>query len=102
MRHVEDAVQVDRDDVFPVLDDSRSLAGKGVAAVDAGIVHQDRDLPDLFADEFCYPHAVAAPGDIELVTGSPAAGTANVFRSFLGRLFVGVEEDDLRAFASVT
>src|SRR5581483_6365786 len=102
MRHVEHADEIDRDDVFPVLDDGRSLAGKGVAAIDAGIVDEDRDLPDLFADELRDINAVVALRDVEPVTGSPATRATNIFRSFLRRLRIDIEEDDLRAFFGVT
>src|SRR5262249_16704532 len=50
MGHVEHAVEVDRHDVLPVLDHRFRLRGEGVAAVDAGIVDQDRDLADRRPD----------------------------------------------------
>src|SRR5260370_7723398 len=48
MRHIEDAIKIDRDDVFPILDDGRRSASHAVAAGDAGIFDQDRGLPHLF------------------------------------------------------
>jgi hypothetical protein len=45
MRHVENAVEVDRHDVLPILDHRFGIGGEGIAAVDAGIVDEDRSWP---------------------------------------------------------
>jgi hypothetical protein len=59
MRHIEHAGEVDGDDVFPVLDHGLGRAQHAVAADDAGIVDQDRHLPDLVGDLFRHRDAVS-------------------------------------------
>ena len=102
MRDVEDAVEIDGNDIFPILDHGVAIAGKGVAAVDAGIVDKDRDLPDLLTDALGERNAVFAPGDVELEAGSLAARAADFFRGLCRRSFVDIDQRDLRAFARVT
>src|SRR5581483_4367910 len=77
MRHVEHAIEIDGHDVVPVLDHGRRLAGKSVAAIDAGIVDENRDLADLLADAPCDLCAIGAPRDIEPEACRAAAGPAN-------------------------
>ena len=101
MRHVEDAGQVDRDDVFPVLDDVVRRAQHAVAADDAGIVDEDRDLPDLVGDLFRHRDAVLASRDIERKALRLAAGVADFLRSFSRRLLVHVEQHDARTLARI-
>src|SRR3974390_643683 len=101
MRHVEDAVEIDRDDVFPVLDHGRAVACKRIAAVDAGIVDQDRDAPDLLGDAPGDRNAVLAPPDVELKALCEPAGLANFLRGRFGRLRVDVEQRHLRALAGI-
>ena len=101
MRHVEGAVEVDGDDVVPILEHRRGLAGERVAAVDAGIVDQDRHRPELRGNAFGDRDAVLAPGDIEREARGLAAGLADFLRGLLGRLGVDVDERDLRALAGV-
>ena len=102
MRHVERAAEVDRHDVLPVLQHGIAVRGEGVAAVDAGIVDQDRDAPDLVGDLLGDRDAVIVAGDIEGKTVRLAAGFANFLGHFVGGLFVEVEQHDMRAFARVT
>ncbi len=101
MRDVEDAGEVDGDDVFPILHHGIGRAEHAVAPRDAGIVDQDRDLPDLFGDAFGDRDTVLAPGHIEHEAFRLAAGIANLLRRFGRGLFVLVEQGDLRAFAGV-
>jgi hypothetical protein len=102
MRYVEHAVEVDRDDIFPILDHGCGLAGKRVAAVDAGIVDQDRNAPDPFAHGSRDRDAILALGDIEAKTRGAAAFAADFFRGLLGGLLIDIEQRDLGAFAGVT
>src|SRR5262245_65936602 len=75
MRDVEDAIKVDGHDVVPVLDHRRGLRAKGMAAIDAGIVDEDRHLPDAFADVLSKLAAGLGVGDVEAeAPGSTAGG----------------------------
>ena len=101
MRHIEHAGEVDRDDVFPIVDHGFGRAQHAVAAGDAGIVDQDRDLPDLVGDLFCHRDAVVAPGDVEREAFGLAAGVADFLRRFGRRLLVHVEQHHARALAGI-
>ncbi len=101
MRHVENAREVDRDDVFPVVDHGLCRAQHAVAADDAGIVDQDRDLPDLVGDLPRHRDAVLASGDIEHKAVRTAAGVADLLRGLGCRLLVPVEQDDPRTLAGI-
>ena len=101
MRHIEDTREVDRDDVFPVADHGVRSAQHAVAANDAGIVDQDRDLPDLVGDLLCHRDAVFAVRDIEREAVGLAAGVADLLRGLSRRLLVPVEQNDARTFAGV-
>ena len=79
-----------------------TVRGEGVAAVDAGIVDQDRDLPDLVGDLLGDRDAVIVAGDVERKAVRLAAGLANFLGHFFRGLFVEVEQHDLRAFTGVT
>ena len=102
MRRVEDAREVDRDDVFPILDHVIGRAQHAVAANNAGIVDQDRDLPDLVGDLFRHRDAVFAVRDIEREALGLGAGVANFLRGLSRRLLVPVEQHDPRALAGVS
>jgi hypothetical protein len=78
------------------------MPGEGVAPVDAGIVDQDRDRPDLLGDAPGDRDAIFALADVELETFSPAARAANFLRRLLGGLLVQVEQCYLRALVCVT
>src|SRR6516225_12040254 len=80
MRHVEDAVEIDRDDVFPILDHGRAVAGERVAAVDSGIVDEDGDTADLLGDASGDRNAILAAGDVELKARGQPPGLANFLR----------------------
>ena len=80
VRHIEHAGQVDGDDVFPVLDHGLGLGEHAVTAGDAGIVDEDRDLPDLVGDLLGHRDAVVAFGDVERETLGLAAGVADLLR----------------------
>ena len=102
MRDVEDAGEVDRDDVFPVLDDGVGRAQHAVAADDAGIVDEDRDLADLVGDLLRHRDAVLASGDIERKALGLAAGVADFLRGFRRGFLVHVEQHDPRALAGIS
>jgi hypothetical protein len=101
MRHVEDTGEVDRDDVFPILDHVIGRAQHAVAADNAGIVDQDRDLPDLVGDLLCHRDAVFAVRDIEREAFGLGAGVANFLRGLSRRLLVPVEQHHAGALAGV-
>ena len=101
LRHVEDAVEVERDDVVPVLRHRLRVRGEGVAAGDAGIVDEDRDLPDLVGDLPGERKAVVTLGHIERKALGLAAGLADLLRGLRDRVGVDVEQHHLRALAGV-
>ena len=101
MRYVEDAGEVDRDDVFPIVDHGFRRAQHAVAAGDAGIVDQDRDLADFVGDLFRRRDAVVAPGDVEQQALGLAAGVADFLCHVGRRLLVDVEQHDPRALARI-
>ena len=94
MRHIEDAGEVDRDDVLPVLDHGLGRAEHAVAAGDAGIVDEDRNRADLVGDLLRHRDAVRAVGDIERETLRLAAGIADFLRRFRRRRLVDIEQHD--------
>ena len=96
MRHIEDAGEVDRDDVFPIVDHGFGCAQHAVAAGDAGIVDQDRDLPDLFGDLLGHRDAVVALGDVEQKALGLAAGVAD-FRATSAAAFSFMSSSTTRA-----
>ena len=77
LRHVEDAVEVDRDHRLPVLGDGVRVGREGVAAGDAGIVDEDRDLAELLGDLRRHGAAGGAVGDVEREGLRLAAGVAD-------------------------
>ena len=101
MRHVEDTREVDRDDVFPILDHVIGRTQHAVAADDAGIVDQDRDLPDLVGYLLCHRDAILAPGDVERKTFGLGAGIADFLRGLRRRLLVPVEQHHAGPLAGV-
>ncbi len=101
LRHVEDAVEVERDDVVPVLRHRLGLRGEGVAAGDAGIVDEDRDLTDLFGHLACERKAVLAPGDVERKALGLAARFPDLAGGLRGGVGVDVEQHHLRALAGI-
>jgi len=102
MGHVEDAGEVDRDDVFPILDYSFRRTKHAVAPRDAGIVDQDRDLSDLAGDLLGDGDAVRAPGHVERKTLRLAVGIANFPRRLGRRLLVRIKQHQSRALAGIT
>ena len=101
MRHIEDAGEVDRDDVFPIVDHGFGRAQHAVAAGDAGIVDQDRDLADFFGDAPGHRDAVVAFGDVEQEALRLAAGVADFAGHAGRRLLVHVEQHHARALAGI-
>jgi hypothetical protein len=97
MRDVEQAVEVHRHDVLPVLDHGIGIARKTVAPVDAGIVDQDRDRADLACD-LC--RDLAASNSITDVEGEIlrlAAGVTDIGRRLRGGIRVDVERGNMGA-----
>ncbi len=97
MRDVEDAVEIDRHDVLPVLQHRIGIRGEGIAAVDAGIVDQDRDLTDLARDLLGDREAILALRHVERETLGFTAGTADLAGRVACGLGVDVEQHDARA-----
>src|SRR5262249_31989955 len=84
-----------RHDILPIFDHRFGIGSEGVAAVDAGIVDQDRDLADLGADLLGNLTALVALGHVEHEADGLAAGPRNGPDGLGRRDAVGVEEDDL-------
>src|SRR5206468_3764018 len=101
VRHVEDAGEVDGDDVFPILDHGFGCAGHAVAAGDAGVVDQDRHLPDFIGDLPGHRVAVLAPDDVEGEAFRLATAIAYLPGGFACRLLVDVEQHHARALARI-
>ena len=101
VRHVEHAIEIDRHDVLPVLDDGVRIGSEGVAAIDAGIVDEDRDLADLACDLGGGDAAGGSVGDVEREVLRLAAGFADVRGRCRGRLAIDVQHGDLRALAGI-
>src|SRR4029450_128298 len=78
-----------------VLDHRFRVRGEGVAAVDAGIVDQDRDLADRRADLRGNLAALVALGDVEPQAQGLAAGSRDGFGGRGRRVAVGVEHSDV-------
>ena len=83
------------------LDHGLRRAEHAVAADDAGIVDEDRDLPDLVGDLLRHRDAVFAVGDVEREAFGLAAGVADFLRGLRRRLLVPVEQHDARALAGI-
>ena len=99
VRHVEDAVEIDRRDVLPVLDDGVCVGDERVAPVDAGIVDEDRDRAELVGDLRGDGTAGRMIGDVERKTFRLAAGVADFGGRGSGSFTVDVERCDLCALA---
>src|SRR5262245_55250006 len=102
MRDVEYAVEIDRHDVLPVLDDGIRIAGEGIAPVDAGVVDEDRHLADIACDLRGGGAAGLAVRHVEFEMVRLTAGLADVGGRRGGRVAIDVERDDLRAFARIS
>ena len=87
--------------VLPVLDHGVGVASERVAAVDAGIVDEDRDLADLACDLRRHHAAGVAVADVEREGLRLAAGFADVRGRFGRRLAIDVERGHGRALAGV-
>jgi hypothetical protein len=90
-----------RDDVLPVLYDGVRSAVKAVAAIDAGIVHQDRDVADFARDLRRHDAAGIAVGHVEREGLRLAAGVEDLLRGLRGGIRVDIEHHDARAFARI-
>src|SRR5258708_11162644 len=80
MRHIEDAIKIDRDDVFPILDDGRRSASHAVAAGEVRIVYPDRDPAHPCGNFLCPRYALFPACPIARQTFRPAARLANLLR----------------------
>ena len=98
MRDIEDAVEIDRHDVLPILQHGVGVRREGVAAVDAGIVDEDRDLADLARDLLCDREAILTFGHVQHEALGLAAGAADLAGGVAYGL-VDVEQHDTRALA---
>ena len=83
------------------LDHGFRRAQHAVAADDAGIVDEDRDLPDLVGDLLRHRGAILAPGDIERKALGLAAAVADFLGRFGSRLLFPVEQHHPRALARI-
>ena len=101
VRHIENAGEVDRDDVFPVADHGLCRTQHAVAADDAGIVDEDRDLPDLVGDLLRDRDAAFAVRNVERKAFGLAAGIADFLRGLGRRLLIPVEQHDARPLAGI-
>ena len=77
------------------------LRGEGIAAGDAGIVDEDRDLPDLVGDLLGQRKAIVALGHVERKALGLAAGLADLLGGLRDRVGIDVEQHHLRALARV-
>ena len=71
------------------------------AAGDAGVVDQDRDLPDLVGDSLRHREAVVALADVEHEALGLAAGIADFLGDVGRRLLVHVQNHHARALAGI-
>ena len=101
MGDVEDAGEVDGDDVFPILDHRLGRAQHAVAPRDAGIVDQDRDLADLFGDAFGDLDAVLAFCYVQHKAFGLSACLADLLRRRRRCCFIKVEQRHLRALPRI-
>src|SRR5262245_57706794 len=85
VRDIEYTIKVDGHDVLPILEDRGGLRGKGIAAVDAGVIDEDRDLANGFGDVRRHAAAGLGHADIEPETPGRAAGTFDRGRRLPGR-----------------
>jgi hypothetical protein len=102
VRDVEDTGEVDRDDVFPVLDDGGIRSCHAITARDARIVDEDRNRADLVGDLLGHRDAVVALGDVERKTLGLAAGVEDLLRRLRRRFLVDVERHHARALPRIT
>jgi hypothetical protein len=98
---VEHAVEIDRQDVVPVLGHGGGVAGDGIAPVDAGIVDQDRDVAAL-GDLGGGGLAGLPVGHVDLHGGRLAAGLGDELDGLASRLGIGHRARSPRApFAGI-
>jgi hypothetical protein len=101
VRHVEHAVEVDRHDVLPVLDHGAGLGGERVAAIDAGIVDQDRDVADLAGDSGRHDAAGVAVRDVECERMRLADAIEDLLGGLGCTVGIHVQHDHPGAFARI-
>jgi hypothetical protein len=101
VRDIEHALEVDADDVLPILDHRFRRRGEGIAPVDAGVVHQDRDLADPRADLGGDAAARHALGHIEPHARGRAPAVADDPLGLSRRGGVDVENDDVRTLPGI-
>ncbi len=94
MSDVEHAGEIDGDDVLPILYHRLRIGRESVAAIDAGIVHKDRDLTHLLTDKAGNIPAHVALGDIELEAPGLALVAQNGSAGLSRSLGIAVEHDD--------
>jgi hypothetical protein len=69
---IEHAVEIDGHDILPVPQDCVRVGREGVAAIDAGVVHEHRGLSDPARNVSGNATAGVAVGDIELEALPPS------------------------------
>ena len=87
-------MQVDAEDVLPVLPYRVGIGGESVAPRDAGIVDQDGDGTDFIGDLFGHRDAILMLGHIERETLRLAAGGFDVGGGLFRGFAVDVEHRD--------
>ena len=102
MRYVEDAVEIDADDIVPFARDSLGVAADAAAAGDTGIVDQNRNAANLVGDALGDGIAVRTVAHIEREAVGLAAGAFDLLRRFRCRCGVDIERHHARAFAGIT
>src|SRR5262249_14382863 len=70
---------------------------ESVAAVDSGVVDEDRNRPDLLGDLLCDREAILALRDVERKALRAAARLADLLRGLRRRRRLDVEQHDARA-----
>ena len=94
--HIEYAIEIHGQDVLPILHDRFRVSGEAVAAVDPGIVDQDRDGPGLCLNLSGDLAAVLTLGHIEPEGCGLAAADGDRFGRLARRVAVNVDRGDLR------
>jgi hypothetical protein len=100
VRDIEHAIQIDRQNIVPVLGHGSRVAGDRIAAVDAGVVDEDGDgaaVGDLGGRGLACPPV----GNIELHRRCLPACCRDKTDGLLRTIEVEVQNDDARAFPGV-
>ena len=96
MGHVEDAGEVDGDDVFPVLDHGLAAPGMPLRRAMPALLTRIETWPTLSANCLAIAMQSSRLVDVERKALGLAAGIADFLRRLGRRLLVHVEHDDAR------